>query len=694
MKLCSRNYKIMRKIYALLLSTIAISATNAQEDTTTSKELTEVVIVGQHRPQSIKNSVYNVKVVNQERIRLSGATNIQQVLVNQLGFRFSNDNTLGTTDVQLLGMSGRNVKILLDGVPMVDRGDTRESLNQVDVNTIEKIEIVEGPMSVSYGSDALAGVINIITKKPGNNSLTVTAKAQEQTAGNEYYPLIFKRVHTRTICVSVSSNRSNMYICCNHNDFDGFGGDDFGRAKSWRPKEQWLGNGRIGYSNNVINLYYRFDGLHEEISSRGPINFDTYRALDQFYITKRLMHQLQNQWHINSKMDLSTILSFTNYQRRTKTYRHDFQTGTDELTTAQGEQDLSKFNSFVFRNTFGYQISNKLSLQAGVDINREKASGARIKGEPAINDYALFVSTEIKPTDKINIRPGLRFIKNSVYDAPPVIPSLNTKFVLSSQFDLRLAYAYGFRSPALRELYFNFIDANHVIVGNPDLKAEYSNSFSGSIGWHKRVAGEVRINSTLGGFYNMFNDLITYASSPTSTDTTITVNIDKFKTTGVTLENRVEWKDLSATVGFSYIGRYNSLSEDEDYKAEDLPTFVWSPEVNSNIIYRFKKINTSFALFYKYTGARPGYTAQMNQQSGLMEIKETRVSPFHWADFTVTKPLFKLLTLSAGVKNIFDVTNLTNTGVTSGGAHSTGGPVPMSYGRSYFLGLSFQWSKK
>ena len=74
----------------------------------------------------------------------------------------------------------------------------------------------------------------------------------------------------------------------------------------------------------------------------------------------------------------------------------------------------------------------------------------------------------------INIRPGLRFINNSVYDAPPVIPSINTKFVLSKDLDLRLAYARGFRSPSLRELYFNFFDANHQIIGNPDLKAETS----------------------------------------------------------------------------------------------------------------------------------------------------------------------------------------------------------------------------
>ncbi len=549
-------------------------------------------------------------------------------------------------------------------------------------------------MSVSYGSDALAGVINIITKKPVNNSLSVTAKAQEETAGNEYYPFSYQGVHTQNIGISGASDKWNFAIGGNHNELDGFGGDDYGRAKTWRPKEQWMGNARIGYVNNTVNIYYRIDGLHEEISSRGPINIDTRKALDQYYITKRMMHQLQNAWRISNKMDLATILSYTDYQRRTKTLIKNFETGLAEPGTDAGQQDISKFNSVVFRNTFGYQPSSKLSLQAGLDINHEKASGARITGEPSINDYALFVSSEIKPTAAINIRPGFRFIKNSVYDAPPVIPSLNTKLSLSDQLDLRLAYAHGFRSPALRELYFNFIDANHTIIGNPDLKAETSNSFSGSLSWAMPGRKEFALTSVLEGFYNTFSNLINYATSPTSNDTTITVNIDKFKTTGATWENKFTHKNLSITLGIAYIGRYNNLSEDENYKAENLPSFTWTPEVSSNIIYTFKKTSTTFGLFYKYTGKRPGYQVVFNNATGQNEIHLTKIGDFHWADITATQPLFKYFSLVTGVKNIFDVTDLSNTATSSGGAHSTGGPVPMAYGRSYFTGLSFQWNKK
>ncbi len=153
----------------------------------TSFQLKDVVVTGQYAPQSLKNSVYMVRTITAEQIRLRNPAKVQDVLTDQLGIRFTNDLTLGTSSITLQGVAGQRVKILLDGVPLLDRGDTRESLNQIDVNTIDHIEIVDGPMSVSYGSDALGGVINLITKKgSGGESLRVYGRVQEETAGSKY----------------------------------------------------------------------------------------------------------------------------------------------------------------------------------------------------------------------------------------------------------------------------------------------------------------------------------------------------------------------------------------------------------------------------------------------------------------------------------------------------------------------------
>lgn len=687
-----RNKMIMRKIYITLSGLLMVVIASGQEDSTKAKELGTVVITGQYKPQSVKNSVYQVRVINNERIRLSGATNVQQVLNNQLGFRFSNDNTLGTTDVQVMGMAGRNVKILLDGVPLVDRGDTRESLNQVDVNTIDHIEIIEGPMSVSYGSDALAGVINIITKRNTKDNLSVTARAQEETAGSEYYPFNYRGNHLQNIGINWRKNGWNTSIGGTHIDFNGFGNDTYGRFRpgSWRPKEQWLGNIKFGYENAVFNLYYRLDALDETITSRGAMNTSTYKAIDQRYFSRRFMHQLQGGWKINNQLQINSLVAYTDYDRRTRTTRHDFEKNTDDLTTGLGEQDRSGLNSFIFRTTLQYTISPIISIQPGVEINRESANGERIEGNPVITDYAAFISSEIKPTDKINIRPGLRFIKNSVYDAPPVIPSINTKFVLSKTVDLRLAYAYGFRSPALRELYFSFHDANHDIEGNTDLKAEHSNSFTASLAWEPANKGAVRYQSVLGAFYNKFNNQIDLAQSATNPFLYTYFNINSSKTTGGTWNNAISWKDINASLGFSYIGYYASVFDGNGYTKEDSRDFLWSPEINSNIIYNISSIKTRIGLFYKYTGKKPSFAfGTLNNQP---VVYVSKVAGYSFADFTVTTEVHKYVSVTGGIKNIFDVTNVSNTASSS--AHNTGGPLPIGYGRSYFLGLNFQWNKK
>ncbi|WP_234734137.1 TonB-dependent receptor [Tellurirhabdus bombi] len=651
------------------------------------QQLKDVVVTGQYEPQSLRQSVYQIRTIDRERIQLRAATNLAGVLNNELGIRFTNDLTLGTSDIQLMGMSGRNVKILLDGVPLIDRGDTRESLNQIDINTIERVEIVEGPMAVSYGSDALAGVINIITRKPGNEQISVSARVQEETAGKEYSPFSKAGVHNQNLGLSFQKSGWNGLFSGTRNDFGGWQGQSVGRVKDWKPKEQLLGAAKIGYRTETFNVWYRLDALNETINSEGPVNSNTNQARDQNFITNRFTHQLQGDWRVNDRLQWNGIVSFTDYDRRTQTTNIDLNTGRRTLSLGTGEQDLSEFQSKVFRTTAQYKISSAISLQPGIDINMENASGARILGSPAINDYAFFVSSEIKPTAAITLRPGLRFIKNSVYDAPPVIPSLNAKITLSKKVDFRMAYARGFRSPALRELYFNFFDASHSIIGNSNLKAEYSNSINGSLTWQVIATSSLRLSTTLNSFYNDFHNLINYGFDPTNPTVTTTINVDRFKTTGGTLNNTLYHKNFSATLGFSYIGRYNSFIEDDS----SLPEFVWSPELNSNLTYNISKIGTKVSLFYKYTGKRPSYETSANAE-GSPTTRLAETAAYHWADFTVSKVFMKYITLTGGAKNLFNVTRLNNTASDSG-AHTTGGAVPLSYGRSYFLGLNFQWSK-
>lgn len=658
--------------------------------TPSTNQLDAVVVTGQFGPQSVRNSVYQIRTISNEQIRLRGATNIQTVLNTELGMRFSNDLTLGTTDVQLMGMSGQNVKILLDGVPMIDRGSTRESLGQIDINIIDRIEIVEGPMSVTYGSDALAGVINIITKKGDENTnLTLTARVQEETTGREYQPFAGEGTHNEFVGVAWQKKGWQVSGNFSRNFFGGWQGANTGRKKEWLPKEQYLSTAGVAYRTQKLNAWYRFNGTSETLKSFGDTYINTQTknlsATDQFYVTNRWFHQAQGEYQLSDKTSITAAVSFTDYSRQTETTDYDLVRERRTLNLS-GSQDKSTFKTTFARLTAQHRLSNQISIQHGFEANLNSSTGERIQGTPHINELAYFASTEFKIGKKINIRPGLRFLKNSVYDAPPVIPSINTKFILADRLDLRLAYARGFRSPALRELYFTFFDASHSIRGNINLKAEHSDSFNAFLSYQVIEKPTLRLNSTLGGFYNHFNNLISIGTDPNDPTISTYLNIDTFKTTGFTFNNTLFWKNLQGSLGFSHIGRYNRISE-----SVSSPAFVWSNEINTNLRYTIPKIATSLSLYYKYTGKLPTYQAISTEKGDIATLAET--AAFHMADITLSKVFYKNYTLMGGVKNLFNVTRLTNSAVNAGTGHSTSGAVPMAYGRSFFVGITAQLSK-
>jgi len=658
-------------------------------DTIPAQQLNEVVVTGQFEPQSIRNSVYTIKVIDKEQIRLRAATDIKSVLSTELGIRFSNDLATGTSEPQLMGMSGASIKILLDGIPMMDRGTVKESLGQIDINVIERIEIVEGPLSVIYGTDAMAGVINIITRSPAENQMAVRVRLQEETVGTEYQPGTGKGSHNHYAGVDWQKSGFFAGASITNNDFGGWQGKSAGRAKEWMPKHQWLTMAKAGYRKDFSEIWYRFNGTDETLHSMGNINSNTGIATDQRFLSKRWFHQIQGQHRFSERWNTSFSASYTDYERRTRTTNLDSYTGRETLSIEPGTQDKDIFRSAFIRGIAHYKASENFALQPGIEYNHHYGSGNRILGTPVISDFSAFLSSQWQVNKILQLRTGVRMVKNSVYQAPPVMPSVNAKVRLNKSFDLRLAYARGFRSPILRELYFVFRDASHDIVGNPDLKAETSHSFNGSVTWHGG-SEQVRLRSALSSFYNSFKNRIDIGQDAGVSSSSVYLNIHRFKTTGLEWSGQLSHQQLSLRVGAAYIARYNELAEGQDTPGE-LPEMMWSPEANTTLSYRIPRIGTTIAWFYKYTGKTPRYRTTVHED-GSITAQLGQIDPYHLADLTLSKDLGKLLSLNIGVKNLFNITSVNNTSGTTG-AHGTGNSVPLQYGRSYLMSLNFNLNK-
>src|SRR5688572_12376934 len=265
-------------------------------------QLEGVVVTGQYEQTSIRQSVHKVRVLDEERIKAQGTTKLQDILSTELNIRFSQDPALGVATISMQGLSGQNVKVLLDGVPMVGRQGTSNAidLNQINVNTIERIEIVEGPMSTIYGADALAGVINIITKKPSDEKLSGSVKIHEESIGEEY-SLFKEGTHQENINVGYRWKSWYTSGDVGHNYSGGWQGNAEGREKQWNPKKQWLGDVGVGVQKENWNASYRVNYLNENIYN--PAQFNGNEALDQNYITNRFIHQFQAAKTFSDKVD-------------------------------------------------------------------------------------------------------------------------------------------------------------------------------------------------------------------------------------------------------------------------------------------------------------------------------------------------------------------------------------------------------
>ncbi len=674
----------MKYIFITVLCITSL-ASKAQTASKTDKTLTDVVVTGQIKNQTLKSAIHQVRIITKDRIVKQGATNLQAVLKNELNISFNQDVATGGSDITMMGVKGQNVKILIDGLPMVGRQGTSNeiNINQIDINTIERIEIVEGPMAVVYGADALAGVINIITKKNNTNKIQLHANIQEETIGNEYGSNA--GIHNQNIGAVWKYKNIEIGGNLTHNYFDGWKDTAVDRELVWHKKDQRIGSAYIGYKKNKFNVRYSFNGLDEAITNPGnytkfpnQISGD-FLAYDQQYLTKRIMQQLQTGFTFNNKANVQLQSVYTNYNREIFSSVLSKNTGKQALDAGEGRQSNIRFNGITTRGIFNYSFNNNFAIQQGAELNSETGEGERLNaGKNKVTDFALFTTAEIKVGKKINIRPGIRFINNSVFKAPPAIFSLNTKFTLTKNIDLRAAYANGFRAPSIRELYFNFFDANHQVFGNPDLKAETSKSINASVNFRKNTKKNIDINSSVNVFYSKIKNLIDFAVSPYNANDYLYTNIYNSQTAGAYWNNSIKYKNWNTSLGLAYTGYFNELSETD----KALPVMQWAPELNSTIGYSFNKIGLDLNLFYKLYGKKPFYALNSNQ-----DVAQVFQSAYQLADFTAIKKI-KHFNITAGVKNIFNVKRINST-LSNGGVHNSNNIKNIASGRSLFFSLNY-----
>lgn len=646
--------------------------------------LNQFVVTAQYSPSDPDKAVHKVRIIDQEKIERMAAVNLEDVLTNEVNIRISQDAIFGS-QMSMQGMSGENVKIMIDGVPIIGRQDGNLDLNQINLNDIERIEIIEGPLSVNYGTDALAGTINLITKKESKEKTSVSATSYYETIGT----------YNLNAQVAQQIGKARISLNGGRNFFDGWSpGDpmdpnserfiaDSSRVDNWDPREQYFLRASANYRFKRLLGGYRCEYFDETIKNRGTPRTET-AAFDDIYKTLRTDHNIFLNGAVAEGKNLEFVAAFNRFNRQKNTYDVDLTTLDRRLAQTTGAQDTSTFDLWMSRASIAFnKDSSWFHWQVGYDVSYETGTGRRIEtGGQTMGNYAVFTTAEISPWEDFTIRPGLRYAYNTVFESP-ITPSLNLRYNLNNWI-FRGSYARGFRAPSLKELHFHFVDINHNIVGNQDLRAEDSHNFSASVK-RKQIVKQRIFQYELSGFHNDVQNLIDLVFIDVEAQSLTYANIGRSRTQGVNANVSVMFEHLKANLGASYIGLNNSIAN-----ANGSDRFYYYPELTANATYDWRKTGIRASTYYKYQGSFPQTTTGENG-----ELVQNYIDGFHTLDANIARSFVEdMFTLSVGAKNILDVQNVGRSGSVGGGVHGGGGSsVLMSTGRLYFLKLDFRWDR-
>jgi len=638
-------------------------------------QLDQVVVTGQFRPQPVDKSIYKIRVIDNRQFQLKAASNVGDLMKNDLSFQYRSEGVLGDF-IRIKGLSGEYVKILIDGMPVTGRMGDQIDLGQLTLNNVDHIEIIEGPMSVVYGSSALAGAINIITSDYSGKKYQVQAGTYYETIGT----------YNANLSFSAHSGHNTFSINGARNFFSGWGPYDTARFQIWKPKLQYLGGLSYQYRRKNLLAGYSADYLHEELRDLGvPAPDDsTMIALDGHHYTSRWNNRANFSNTFNDDFVLNLQAGYSYYQKRKITYINDLVNLEKTRNPGSDMNDTTTFQMFSARGFVSNIPGRKYEYQTGFDMNYESASGKRTAGYQYISDVSGFMNFIYRPLPVISLQPGIRVMYNSNFKAP-LIYAFNVKYT-PNHFALRASYAKGFRAPSLKQLYLEFIDNNHHVYGNPDLKAETANNASVSLTYDNTMNRHA-VSMQLDVFYNAIENAIQLAVDVQNPGYGMYFNVDKgqYKTRGAEFKIGYRYSpSIELNAGGIRTGR--SLFDDRNH-------FVYSTDWVASAVYRIEKYKSQVAVYYKYTDSYLDFAGNYDANGQLEGTSQQYMAGYHTLDLTITKDLFEgRLNLSAGLKNILNVKLVYSFGSIDPHSVSEGGGAA-GYGRTFFFGLRYRFSK-
>jgi outer membrane receptor for ferrienterochelin and colicins len=565
--------------------------------------LEAVVVTAARREQKLKDAVPETQLISRRDIERAGSSDVSTALAQSTGAQ----PEAGVPDgagLYLQGLGSQRVLVLLDGQPLVGRLNGNFDLSRIPSSLVERIEVVRGPQSTLYGSDAMGGVVNIVTRPPAQvaeATVSVTGGTQgRRDAGATL------TTTTGNIGVLVDGGARTEALA------PGLDADDGSLARRWNvaPRLRWQ----------------RHAGTSIELSGLGVGERQRYRTGQLFHFSDntQLAGRLGMELLRGSRR-LAPTLSFSRFDHLSRAA-----TGAQPASDS-GQRDVQDL--LQAEVVYSAPVPGGMA-DAGIVARREAITAERVRGTSRSSGAVELYGQGTWAVGALTLSPGVRISHHAQW-GDAVTPRIAALLRPVPALALRASVGTGYRSPDFKELYLDFVNAaaGYAVSGNPALRPEHS--LNATVG--AEVVGE-RLYGRASAYTNRLRDFIDFGA-PDAGGTYTYENIGRATTRGFEVEGGWALGGARLEAGYAWL------------QARDDSTHA--PLLNRSA--HIAHLSASGTLAQVSLGATLRFTSRAPTRR---DDVTGAITEWHAAmtrlDLRLSAPLPRALGLTAGVDNLFN----------------------------------------
>jgi len=645
-------------------------------DTISNTKLEEVVVTATKTLRQLSTLPMPAKLITKDEIAKSSSAKLSDILDDQPGI-FIVPDFGGGNGIQIQGLDSQYTLLLIDGSPIIGRQSGTLDLDRISIGNIEQIEIIKGSSSSLYGTDALGGVVNLITSKT-KDSISAEASYKIST------------FNTNDISVNlgkISQNGDNLNFYFNSFDSNGYDLNDDSILNTVEPYKSYTGFLRYNFKKNKWSYF----------SSVRIYNENQNFTLNENSYGKNIINELGINTSINYIKNKNYKLIFENYYTN---YKND-----EEFRLNQNSIEESFFNQSLFKSELRsiYTINKKNTLTFGLGFYSELLKRNNFyREEVSQNSFNYFVQYEGFIFENTNYVFGARYDQYDEYESE-FSPRFAIRTQINDNVSSKISIGKGFKTPDYRQLYFNFsnsssgysvigFNAAKEIISNLQSLGQISNLIISQDEFEGKLKPETSISFNLGFniktnkstvfdinfFRNQISNLIDYkiiASKVNGQSIFSYYNLNKVYTQGIEFNSTsTVFNDIEISLGYQFLEAKDNDSKNQIKNGEvfarrtpSSPTFQIKPKdyfglynrskhnFNLKISYAFKDY---FDIYFK-SKYRSKYGLSDSNGNNLLDDFDDFVESNLISDISISKN-YKNYILTFGVENLFDYTDREN----------------------------------